>query len=295
VKARGLSDDLTWALRLVRMGADRRKVIEAISHKHAKHGYHSLIYFEHLKSRGTAAAERYAEKTADRAIAIAKEAPRVTNPYEARERLSELYAYVDAEPWPVNLAGARRALEAAYVIGYERGRVAEMKLDLRTHALAAGQSFKAIRVHRKQLHELGWLRRHSGDRGRGISRLSFHLPPRAHRRPLGGHPMCPPPLTDPVLAHDAWRPGAFGDAGWLVQAQIMNRAPLPARGTWDDVIGLLQEHGLGIPLASEDLIRALDLAALTFGTFNSGYRDWETFAAERARRAAASKRTVAVA
>jgi hypothetical protein len=267
----------------VRLGADRRQVVKAISRKHPRHGYHSLIYAEHVKTRGTAAADRYAERTADKAFRLAKEAPRVTNDYEARERLMELYAAVDAEPWPPNLAGARRALEAAYVIAWERGRVAEMKLDERTHAMRAGQSHGAVKYHRKQLHDMGWLRRHARDRGRGISRLTFHSP-NIHRKTFQGHPMDVPLL----LAHDAWRPAALGDEGWYFQRVIVFR-PSAVEHPWDDVATMLQEHGLGIPLPEEELIRRLDLIALDFGTFNTGYLEAQQFLADRARRAEARR------
>jgi hypothetical protein len=95
-----------------------------------------------------------------------------------------------------------------------------------------------------------------------------------------------------ILAHDGWRPAALGDAGWYFQRVIASR-PNAVEHPWDDVAGTLQEYGLGIPLPVEELIRRLDLAALDFGTFNTGYLEAQQFAADRARRAEAKNRVVA--
>ena len=87
---RGIGEDLTWAIRLVRQGHDRSKVIAALTRCHPKHGYHSIVYGELVKDRSFGEATRYAEGTTDKAIRIAKEDPRVMDPHEARIRLAEI-------------------------------------------------------------------------------------------------------------------------------------------------------------------------------------------------------------
>jgi hypothetical protein len=257
VNNRDLSDDMRWALRLARAGNDRIAIVNALKRRHPRHGHNSAFYAQMKDERGLVAANRYAERTADKALATVKEAPAVTDPHEARVRLLQLHALVDVERWPPELAGARRALEAAYVVAFERGRIAGMKLDLRTWAMRAGQSFDAIQHHRDQLNALGWMRL-DPHASRRLSQFTFYAPASAstHRKSFQGDSMCPAVL----LAHDAWRPKGQGNYGWY---------------TW-----WLENRGASV----ENALRELDLIALHAGTINSGYRQGMRFFGERAKR-----------
>jgi hypothetical protein len=265
-RPRSLGEDLIWALRLVRDGYAESQIVRAIARKHPKYGYHSVIYAELMQARGSEAAMRYAERTVRKAFAIAKDEPRVWSPSEARERLQEIWAQVDVEPWPLRLAGPRRALEAAFWIGFDRGRVANMGLDLRTHALRAGQSSRAIQRHRDVLHDLGWLKRNPRDRGTRTSRFSFFAPV-PHRKTFGERP--PMGQTDVVLNHDAFRASAYGDQSWYLTHLEISRIA-DAGASYKDYVENILEH--------------LDLKVLRTGDFNVGYHDWKGFTAERFKR-----------
>ena len=99
------------------MGTDEGTIVRALSTKHRRYGHHSVVYAEELQRRGLDAARGYATRTAREAEEIARKEPRVVTPDEARERLLAIRGQVDVEPWPLELAGARRALEAAFVVG----------------------------------------------------------------------------------------------------------------------------------------------------------------------------------
>ena len=207
---RHLGEDLSTALRLRRQGYDEAAIVAFLVKHHPRYGYHSRIYQQTLERRGSVAARRYATETARQALKIASIQPRVFTPDEARERLQAIWVHLDAQPWPLELAGARRALEAAFSIAFERGRVANMMLDTRTHAMRAGQSLDAVTKNRRKLHELGWLVRNTYDRGNLTSRFSFHCPPNIEETFLESSYV----RDDVVLAHDAFRPHALGDQGW---------------------------------------------------------------------------------
>ncbi len=254
---RYLSEDLTWALRLVCLGNDEQTIVRTLSKRHAKHGYHSLQYERILVERGSQAAHHYAERTARKAAAIAKDEPRVWTPYEATERLAAIYAQVDREPWPLELASARRALEAAFSIAFERGRVANMKLDLRTHAMRAGHSLCAVRLSRIKLDELGWLKRNPHDKG--TSNIAVFVPP--PQANIEETFLRASYVQERVLlAHDAFRCAALGDRGW-------HRFSYFARQ----------------PEIADEVLEYLDLIALRHGTHNAGHTEGMKFLEQRKR------------
>jgi hypothetical protein len=251
-----LSQDLIWALKLVRQGYDEAAIVKTLSTRHPKHGYHSRAFYEILDSRGSEAARRYAIRTAQKAATFAKEGHRVTNPYEALERLQKIWERVDAEPWPLKLAGRRRALEAAFSIGFERGRVANMFLDLRTHAMRAGQELGALRRHRIALDEMGWLRAGPMRRGRRSSLVSFQCPEKVNIEVTFLRTSY---VQEPVLlAHDAFRSGALGDRGWSRVSYFAAQ-----------------------PEIADEALQYLDQIALRHGTINTGYREGMRFREQR--------------
>jgi hypothetical protein len=259
IRPRSLSEDLTWAIRLVRQGNDEARIVAALSRRHRKYGYHSIVFGQLVAERGAEAAKRYAERTAAKALRIAENNPRVMDSQEARVRLMDIISVVDMPPWPDELVGARRALEAALLVAWERGRVANLKLDLRTHAMRAGQSFAAIRKHRRTLDDLGWMKRNRRDRHRRTSRFAFYNPSTCNR-PSGSFY-----VQDAVfLGHDAYRPGGLGDRGWYEH--------------------LIQQKSRSAP-NDETLLEALDLIALRTDTYNTGYREGMGFLKDRAARA----------
>jgi hypothetical protein len=262
-RPRSLGEDLIWALRLVRDGYAEGEIVRALAKKHPKYGYHSVIYAELIQARGSEPAMRYAERTVRKAIAIAKEEPRVWSPNEARGRLQDIWAQVDVEPWPLNLAGPRRALEAAFWIGFERGWVANMNLDIRTHALRAGQSRWAVQRHRVVLHELGWLKRNPHDRGTKTSRFSFFSQAH-HIKTFGERP--PMVRADVILNHDAFRASAYGDLGWYLTHLEASRRCV---------------RGAPYKDYAESILEHLDVHALKNETDNAAYRDWERFRIDR--------------
>jgi hypothetical protein len=266
-------------MRLARRGCERRVILDAITRRHPKHGYNSLVYGETVKERGFAAAGRYAERTVDKAIRIVEQGW-VLDPTEARARIAELWVIADAEPWPLELAGARKALEAALEIGDERGRIS-LGLDLRTHAMRAGQSRTAIGRHRRTLHDLGWMRRNPHDRVGLTARFRLAAPAGPLNDLVEGQ--LDGPARRSFVAHDAWRPAALGDAGWYVQHAIAAHAPLPAGA--DLVVERLHGHGLGRELHAAELARRLDIAAHRLGTAGDGDRQRAQFEQERAEHA----------
>jgi hypothetical protein len=105
-----------------------------------------------------------------------------------------------------------------------------------------------------------------------------------------------------LLAHDAFRPGALGDQGWMVARWLSDENPIDierlAKSTGlalnrvMEVVDALEWRGAVGPSGPNGLVRslepmffdALDHIATDAGSFGTLERERETYAAERAKR-----------
>jgi hypothetical protein len=190
--ARDLSaEDMGYAVRLANRGYDVEQIRRALAAK-PKKGLErgSLKYLRLLDERGHEAAESYARRTAEKAIAFVRENPPIRTRPEAIARIAEVRATADALPWfTYGGPAARRALEGALRVAERVGSL-NFGLALREWSLLAGMEFDRLRRERNRLLELGWLRRNPGDRDGRTSRYGLrrprHIQPRTAHSLTGG-------------------------------------------------------------------------------------------------------------
>lgn len=286
------ADDMAYAVRLANRAFSAEQIFRALSAKPSgRREPGSLKYQRLLDGRGRDRADAYAWTTAEKAIAFVQANPAITDRPSALVKLLELEAVAGALPWAVyGGASARRALEAAFVVAERVGGLS-FGLSVREHAELTGHDFERIRVDRRVLTDLGWLRRDPSDRLGRTSRFSlrrgFHI--HSHQGDLNVG-------TDREwLAHDGFRDRALGDLGWLVlsllAAPVSTHALALRTGldqtALEDVCSKLERAGL-MRIVDDDLIHrandvvsALDHAARDLGTIGAGDADRERHRVDR--------------
>ncbi len=89
----------------------------------------SMKYQRILDMRGRDAADSYAKRTAENAIAFVQANPPIKDRTDAMIRILELEALADSLPWMIYAGpGARRALEGAFTVAERVGRVCGRRL-----------------------------------------------------------------------------------------------------------------------------------------------------------------------
>ena len=173
----------------------------------------SMKYQRILDMRGRDAADSYAKRTAENAIAFVQANPPIKDRTDAMIRILELEALADSLPWMI-YAGpcARRALEGAFTVAERVGGVS-FGLSLREHAELVGQPLRVLRGHRDALLVLGWLSRNPGDRPGLTSRISLRTPTHIQSRVISECAYSVGPHRGALLAHDAL---AEWDCGWYL-------------------------------------------------------------------------------
>lgn len=202
---------MSYAVRLANRDYERHQIVEALMSDE------EVLRLQ--QSAGAAKARRFAETTAEKALAFVRTNPAIRDRQAALIRILELEAFADALPWGLyGGPGPRRALEAMFVVAENLGGV-EFGLALRQHAEIAGQSFERIRTHRASLDSLGWIRRNPRDRPGKTSRFALRRP--SHIQPLPPRGLNVGHREDRAwMPHDAFREDALGDEGWYVLSLI---------------------------------------------------------------------------
>ena len=287
----GLSDDFIWALRLARMGNSETRIARALSTKHPRYGYHSVVYADWWIDE-IEAARRYATRTATKAIATVGEEPRVGSPEGARQRLSAIWAQVDLDPWPLGASWRSQGPRSSAPRRLGRGHVANFNLDLRTHAMRAGQSFPDPKAPhstpRTRLDEA----RPEGPRQPNLaipSPSSWHI-----SKTFQGPHMCRDerPRAGTSAHHprsrcmEIERPRRQG----LRMVLHLQRSGAALPDGSSGILAALDAAGLNAALDDTELLRRLDLFALDAGPglYNSGWRDGMKFFYERRQKQAAA-------
>jgi len=271
---------MSYACRLANRGYTVEQIADELSGKRSgKRQRGSVKYRRIFETKGIDAADRYARRTAEKAVSWILAHPKILDRNEAVLRVLEIEATADALPWGVyGGADLRRNLQAAFVVARRVGGV-RFGLSLREHAGIAGQDLSQTRANRNALHDLGWLRRNSRDRPGRTSRFGLRTP--SHIQPTGEGGLNVQGAGGRYLSHDAFRPDALGDAGWYVLASAavpIGRRELALRTGYDEEtlldhlarmehLGLmcLTDSGL-VSHAIDDLGPLLDAAATLFST-----------------------------
>jgi hypothetical protein len=235
-------EDMSWALTLANQGRDEYAIAQALKRRSEK-------YVAMFNERGRDVADAYAERTARNAVEFQRANPKILDRNAGMLRIVELREAADRLDWSAE-PGARRALEAAFLVALRVGSV-RFGLSIREHALVAGQSFQQIRTTRTRLDALGWLRRNRKDKNGRTSRFTLtrgSIPP-THSNHVGGNTFthrglrceCVAPLRVDVrmlrvtpqpapfalqnraLAHDAFR-----DRDWFWYLLHRHNVPMDA-------------------------------------------------------------------
>jgi len=260
-------------------------------------------------------AKRVTKAALDRAEAHPSELWR----YEVPHRVVKYRCYADARPWP-GRSGARdrRALEAAYLTAL-MARSTTFGLAARTWGERAGMDKESANRASKSLETTHRAIRRAT---KGAPNIAARYRVRSAKRtsatveqpPLGGptvalrdilfvgvHLLDPTGTDRILLAHDAFRPAALGDAGWLItrslsshQAisplELSKRTGVSAKRT-DELLTTLGRYGA----ATRDgqsytrafdplLFDALDRIAMDAGTLGDLERDRAKHQRQRAER-----------
>ncbi|HXF72505.1 MAG TPA: hypothetical protein VNO79_07855 [Actinomycetota bacterium] len=279
--------DMSYAVALANRGFDEEQIARALAAPE-RDGVHrgSEEYWKLLKTRGARAAEAYARRTAERAVAFVRENPAIRGRPEGVRRVLEIRAAADRLPW-FTYGGprARRVLEAALLVGLRVGSVS-FGLALREWAELAGVDIAAVRAERRVLEDLGWIARRPADRGWRTGR--YRLRPGLHIHTAGlsliGGGANVPGYTQPDPSHDAFDENALGDSGWYLMntitrarasvAEIALRTGLDLEDA-DEWIRRLEALGLVVMRGatvepSADLAERLGVVAETLGTAGAG-------------------------
>lgn len=295
-------DDMSFALRLANRKFSAEQILRELSVKPSgRRAPGSLKYQRILDDRGCDAANAYARRTAEKAIAFVKANPPILDRPTAVLSVWGIEGAADSLPWGTyGGAGPRRALEAVFVVAERTGGL-KFGLALREWSELAGQSFEAIRAHRDRLIVLGWLRRNQDDRPGRTSRYVLCKPSHIHishihsQGDVGdvnvGHTQ-----ERPWLPHDAFREDGLGDRGWYVLLSCTT-TPTPlheialrtgyGEDELSDIVRELEVAGLvtvgddGTVCRIEDPAR-LDLVAEQRGTAGLGEADRKRHREERA-------------
>jgi hypothetical protein len=302
-----------------------------------RHQIHSALMRHELvldvqRKRGLRHADKLAWGIVDRAVERVKMHPPELWRFEVPDRLRRYRNRADARPWPGRTGCAdRRALEAAYLTGF-LARSTTFHLAARTWGLRAGMPAVSVNRAAKRLQRQGLIRIER----KGTVRIGALYRVRNPRTVTRGLPPREVPLCQLVditrvgvslldelgyerrlLAHDAFRPDALGDSGWMVARWLSDDVPLDvdrlssstgiaiARVT--EILETLERHGpatgalangrpeveviyRGKPTGGwlrslePAFFGALDQIARDAGTFGTLGRERETYAADRAKR-----------
>jgi hypothetical protein len=226
-------DDATYAAKLANRGYSVDQIASAIA-KIPKGGKSpaSMKYVRVMQERGLDAANAYAKRTAEKAVAWVKANPPVRDQASGLVRLAELDALVGLVPWGVVWSPrTRRVLEGALGVA-EHAKSLRFSLALRQWSTLTGVAYEPIRWERNRLIEIGWLRRNQNDRSGRTSRFGLRAPlhiqgPRSHSTFTSHEGRCECGVVGREgcwLAHDAFRPQALGDVGWYALASTSDQA-----------------------------------------------------------------------
>lgn len=283
--------------------------------RHQIHGAlmrHDLI-LDVQRHRGRRHADKLAWGLVDRAVQRVQMHPPELWRFEVPDRLRRYRTRADDRLWPGRTGCAdRRALEAAYLTGF-LARSTTFHLAARTWGLRAGMPAVSVNRAAKRLQRQGLLRLER----KGTVRIGALYRVKSPRTVTRGLPPREVPLCQLVditrvgyslldelgyerrlLAHDAFRPGALGDSGWMVARWLSDDVPLDVDRlsastgiATDRVAGILRALALRDGVTADHtraleptFFEALDQIARDTGTFGTLDRDRETYAAERAKR-----------
>jgi hypothetical protein len=285
--------DWSYALRLANRGYDERMIFRALAAKPSgRRDPGSIKYQRILDERGRDAADAYAQHTAEGALAWVAANPAIRDRVSALVALLQIRGAAESLPWAIyGGPGVRRALEAAFLAADRLGGV-RLGLPLRRWAELAGVTFDSIRERRDKLVRMGWLCRDPRDRpGRtaryGVRLPSCVLPTFTSQGGLNVGALVITHSAHRLLAHDAFRGGALGDAGWYVAHSLNGRRePLRELGLrtgireealWDlmarlDRAGVIEVADDTASLAPH-LFPRLDAIASASGTQGAGEAD----------------------
>jgi hypothetical protein len=277
--------DMSYAVRLGNRSYNADMIFRALAQKPSgRREPGSLKYQRLLDTKGRDAADAYARRTAEKAIAFVASNPKIIDRTDALVRLTEIKALADALPWGLYAGpGPRRALEAAFSVAEKIGGLS-FGFSLREWSDTCGQDTRTTRTHRDLLTRLGWLDRNPDDRLGRTARFRLRTPTHIHSN---GRYECAGSGGFAWLAHDAFRPEGLGDLGWYVLSLTESRRPLhelsirsgvdPAE--LEDVVGILSHADLVViddraqVSRVADLIPPLDEIARRRGTDGRGDAD----------------------
>jgi hypothetical protein len=289
-------DDMTYACCLANRGYDVKMIFRALAAKPSgKRDPGSLKYQRLLDTKGRDSADRYAQRTAEKAAEFVMRNPAIRDRPSAVVRLLELQTTANALPWAVyGGPGARRALEAAFVVA-ERVGGPKFGLALREWAELSGQGFEVVRGRGGALGDLGWLKRNPDDRLGRTARYRLRKPPHIHSHQGGVNVGATG--TRVWLNHDAFRPGGLGDDGWYLLYVIASqncatfenlpRATGFDEDTLEDLVGrfsryeLVQANDVSALSCPDDLVPGLDDVAAELGVAGMGEADRKRHRDER--------------
>lgn len=269
---------------------------------------HDVVRALHEQA-GINRADRFARRTAERAVQLVTESPADRSPVQIVARVAEIRESADSVPWPGRTGSTdRRVLEGAYLTA-SICRSTTFNCSIRTWAARCGIGRQACTDAVKRLRDRGAVELvvRGGDQRAAKYRLARMSRTRTSPSVIPsvrvgdiGPDHLPAPEEHIWLAHDAFRREALGDAGWQITRWLHPADPVRA---WElaqvtgmerrrvyAVLGKLAvaEIALKDPsgwrrVASGQLPRDLDAVAIAAGTAGSLEADRAQYEAERQR------------
>jgi hypothetical protein len=170
----------------------------------------SVKYWRVFEQRGMEAANTYARRTAENAVAFVAANPPIRDRTEAFLRLQQIQSAAWQVAWGTHGGpGARRALEGAFIVAERVGGLS-FGLALREWGELVGQDKRDVETNRNTLVRTGWLHRNPADRPGRTGRYSLRTPRDIHSH---GISECPGLVARDSVAHDAWE---GWDMGWYL-------------------------------------------------------------------------------
>lgn len=219
-------DDMSWAMRLANRGSGVEAITSTLSRKPSgRRPWYSVKYARLYEERGKEVADRYARRTAEKAVERVRRFPAIRDPHEAIVRLLDIETAALMHRWGGGMgSSARRAFFGALTVANRLPSVT-FGLAWREWSELVGTPHRRVRHVVTTALDGRWVTRNPDDRMGRTSRwalrvprdCTFNLTPgdmNVQTRPTFRRDALDPIPPTRLLNHDAFV--ALGDDAWHV-------------------------------------------------------------------------------